>query len=585
MEYRLYVVLAPVAAVLSLATTFRVWTARSRPMAHAVLAYLLSAAGLLLSNTLELLSPTETLTFLFARTNYVFFFAVIMSWYSFAMVYAGKPRLASLRAELPLIVFFVAALFVIFTNGYHGWYWTDVEFAMHEGFLTVRGGFGPLFWVIGTAIYLVLGAGALAILLAVAGLPLWYRRQSLLVVAGVVAPLAFNLAYVFRIFPDFQKDYTPLAYAFSACAFSLGVRRNALFRQRPLPRRALIEDISSGVVAIDRDGIISDTNPAARQMIGAAESLIGRPAAEIPEFSFVFRRLDPARFSEFAVNHNGRSIHVTVRPVRVSRPHGAVIVTMNDTTEWERLQEERHNLQVQLLDQERFATVGHLATSVAHEVNNPLTSLQSAYRRVVQISEEHGVPVGNGEIAEMDQVFSRGMDRISSVLRTLMETARPPDAKIRERFDIHEVIESTLQLARGRYRDVARLERDFHAVPLLTGDPGAISQVILNILINASQAIRDQMDAEGTTGRRGLIRIETRSHPDAVECRILNDGPPIPEEIVDRLFEPFFTTKRRGSGTGLGLAISRDIVTVQHGGSLTLIRGPLTGFSIGLPLS
>ena len=86
MEYRLYVVLAPVAAVLSLATTFRVWTARSRPMAHAVLAYLLSAAGLLLSNTLELLSPTETLTFLFARTNYVFFFAVIMSWYSFAMV-------------------------------------------------------------------------------------------------------------------------------------------------------------------------------------------------------------------------------------------------------------------------------------------------------------------------------------------------------------------------------------------------------------------------------------------------------------------------------------------------------------------
>ena len=70
-----------------------------------------------------------------------------------------------------------------------------------------------------------------------------------------------------------------------------------------------------------------------------------------------------------------------------------------------------------------------------------------------------------------------------------------------------------------------------------------------------------------------------------MECRILNDGPPIPEEIVDRLFEPFFTTKRRGSGTGLGLAISRDIVTVQHGGSLTLIRGPLTGFSIGLPLS
>jgi signal transduction histidine kinase len=123
----------------------------------------------------------------------------------------------------------------------------------------------------------------------------------------------------------------------------------------------------------------------------------------------------------------------------------------------------------------------------------------------------------------------------------------------------------------------ANLEIDIpNRLPPISGDPGALNQVILNLTKNALEA---------TEGNLGQVRIEAKPHEDRIEVRVIDDGPGLEPAALERLFEPFFTTKRAGSGTGLGLSISRQIAE-SHGGDLTVDSelGKGTTFTLSLPL-
>jgi signal transduction histidine kinase len=112
---------------------------------------------------------------------------------------------------------------------------------------------------------------------------------------------------------------------------------------------------------------------------------------------------------------------------------------------------------------------------------------------------------------------------------------------------------------------------------------GDLNQVFLNLLVNAAHAIVDMV---GTSGKKGRIRVSTRSEGDVVRIEIADTGSGIPESIRDRVFEPFFTTKEVGRGSGQGLAIARSVVVDKHGGSLTFESeiGKGTTFAIVLPI-
>jgi two-component system, NtrC family, sensor kinase len=614
MDVLIFVGLAPPAIVMVVVTAVRLWSVRSRPVAQAVMVYLFFAAGLLTSNLLELVAASDRWTLLFAQTNYIFLFGVAVSWFAFAVVYSGREEWARSGTTIPLAGLFVIALGIVFTAESHGLFWSEIAFIRQGPFKTLHATYGPLFWVVGTTLYAVLLFGTGTLIRTAMGLPLWYRRQARILVAAAVVPLGFNLMYVLRVVPWLDKDFTPLMYALSGIGFYLSMERHGLVRQRPIARALLLEDIQSGVIVIDADGWISDLNPEARRILSAGTgeavgvgSLIdGVPALRALLTGHPLDRID--RFTATRETATGESrtgetesFDVTIRPAHDGAGRFvATIVTLHDTTAWHRLQEEREALQLHMVYQERLATVGQLAAGVAHEVNNPLTSLVSVYRAVSEIAGERG-DGGEGEntdgpgrtreeLADLNAVFQRSLDRIVSALRGLMESAQPARPGSFVPVDLHELVEESLQLARPRYRRVAVIEREFHELPPVEVDPASINQVLLNIIINAAQAIEGQaMEAERArsaepTREPGTIWIETRDRGDEVECTITNSGPPIPPETASRIFEPFFTTKPRGTGTGLGLAISRHIVEDLHAGTLRVVAGETAGFTIRLPV-
>jgi two-component system, NtrC family, sensor kinase len=216
-----------------------------------------------------------------------------------------------------------------------------------------------------------------------------------------------------------------------------------------------------------------------------------------------------------------------------------------------------------LVAQEKLATVGRLAAGVAHEIGNPLAAILG-YVEMLLADESAASP----ERRDMLARIRRETERIRAIVADLLEYSRPPSGAP-EPVALAEVADAALSLLRpqARFRDVtvdARVPRD---LPLAAGSSARLVQVLVNLLLNAA----DAMNGAGT------ITLTARPGADAdaatVELRVTDTGPGVPAADRARIFDPFFTTKEPGRGTGLGLAISRSIVEV-YGGSLTLAPSP-----------
>ena len=176
-----------------------------------------------------------------------------------------------------------------------------------------------------------------------------------------------------------------------------------------------------------------------------------------------------------------------------------------------------------------------------------------------------------------------GIERITEIVLA-MKSFSHPGATTKEEADLNLGIQSTVTVCRHRWKYAADLtldlDPDLPVVPCLLSE---LNQVILNLIVNAADAIASRL---GDAGEKGLIEVSSRRDGDHAEVRITDNGGGIPAAIVDRIFDPFFTTKEVGQGTGQGLAISRDVIANKHGGTLTLetIAGEGTTFVLRLPL-
>jgi len=183
----------------------------------------------------------------------------------------------------------------------------------------------------------------------------------------------------------------------------------------------------------------------------------------------------------------------------------------------------------------------------------------------------------------LDRMLSRtrdGVQRVANIVSSLRNLARTSPPKM-EPAQIHDLFETAHEMIRGRLRS-RRIEVvvEHGALPRVVCVPSQISQVFLNLLINASQAIESKNRPEG-----GCIRFSSRVDGDAVVLSFADNGCGIPTEVIPQLFDPFFTTKAVGEGTGLGLSISHGIIS-GHGGRIDVEsrEGEGTEFRVILPL-
>jgi len=226
--------------------------------------------------------------------------------------------------------------------------------------------------------------------------------------------------------------------------------------------------------------------------------------------------------------------------------------------------------QAELLASDRLVTVGKLAAGVAHEVGNPLSGILG-YLSVIQ-SRAKAQP----ELVELSKAIEAEVTRIDQIVRSLLDLGRPSRGKPSP-IEVASVVHSAATLvSKGpEMREVVLSEE--HAPGLVVmAESGPLSQVIINLVLNAAQAM------EG----KGRITLRSRAEGEGAVIEVQDTGPGLSEDVKARMFEPFFTTKTAGKGTGLGLAVSRHLVT-QMGGKLRADNAPGGGavFTLELPVA
>ncbi len=240
---------------------------------------------------------------------------------------------------------------------------------------------------------------------------------------------------------------------------------------------------------------------------------------------------------------------------------------------------ERENLHARLVQSARMASLGTIASSVAHEVNTPLAYIASSLDHV---SAELDKVRRGGTLESVETLYDllqearKGVDRVKTISRDLNVFSRPHERE--EPVDVRAVLETAIRMASNGTSQRARLERAFHDVPPVMANETRLAQVFLNLLVNAAQSI-----PEGEPSKNE-IRVTTRALEGRVVIEVSDSGPGIEAAILPRIFDPFFTTRSPGEGTGLGLAICQDIVH-SIGGEISASNNPAGGatFTVCLP--
>ncbi|MDD3311594.1 ATP-binding protein [Pseudodesulfovibrio sp.] len=267
---------------------------------------------------------------------------------------------------------------------------------------------------------------------------------------------------------------------------------------------------------------------------------------------------------------------------------------------------ERKTLERKLNIAQKLESLGQLASGIAHEINTPIQYVGDSIHFVKDALEDMfnlvGLYEGGAEKAgaveeqreEMDYEFVReempkacdraldGVRRVATIVLAMKNFSHPGEEEARP-VDINRAIENTVIVTRNEWKYAADLEtRLAPDLPLVTGFPGGLNQVLLNIIINAAHSIA----GNEATGDKGLITVATSVDGSFVEVRITDTGCGIPKENLPKIFDPFFTTKEVGKGTGQGLAIVHDIVVEKHGGTIDVESevGVGTTFIARLPI-
>jgi signal transduction histidine kinase len=185
------------------------------------------------------------------------------------------------------------------------------------------------------------------------------------------------------------------------------------------------------------------------------------------------------------------------------------------------------------------------------------------------------------DIQELFSDSKEGLERVTTIIENLRDFSRIDQTDSYGDYNINDSINTTLAVARNTIKYDAEVKTELSEIPVVFCNASQINQVVLNIILNAVQAIKTQ-----EKGEKGVITIRTCSTEDEVICEIADNGPGIPAEIISKIFDPFFTTKPAGKGTGLGLSISYDIIVNKHKGKILVDStvGKGAKFTIKLPI-
>jgi len=286
------------------------------------------------------------------------------------------------------------------------------------------------------------------------------------------------------------------------------------------------------------------------------------------------------------------------------------------------LERERNLLERQLYQARKLESIGMLAAGIAHELNTPiqfvcdnakfifsaldkLQALNDSYRQLLDQFESLDVERVSAATfeaeREADLAFLKeeipnavaqtreGLQRVTEIAAALRDFSYMGDDTRPEPADINAAIQTTITISRNEWKYVADINTDLDpGLPLVECYPGDVKQVLIILITNAAQAIKEAIRPASSDDPRGkgTITISSRLDSDYVEIRVADTGAGIPAAVQPRIFDPFFTTKKAGEGTGQGLSIAYTSIVRKHGGEMTFEteEGKGTSFLVRIPL-
>jgi PAS domain S-box-containing protein len=331
-------------------------------------------------------------------------------------------------------------------------------------------------------------------------------------------------------------------------------------------RRHLLESFPDLILVFDLTDRYTFVSSRVRDLLGREpEDLLSKKISatqdQSPELLSLYREVASGAntfgSAEFAARHRDgswRTMRATASQLfdAESRLAG-VIMSVRDITMEKKLEQ-------QIVQSERLAAMGAMIGGVAHELNNPLTS-------ILGVSELLQDSQSSDSARKQVGILQQQARRAAEIVQNLTYFARPP-ASGKSRVSLVEIIERTLNLHAYSLRK-NNIAVDFlpqPGLPQVEADPNQMMQVFLNLVMNAEQAIREQRE-------RGTLRIRLGTAENSVWASFQDDGPGIPPEIVGNIFDPFYTTKRPGRGTGLGLSICKAVMK-EHNGTIEAANAP-----------
>ena len=396
-------------------------------------------------------------------------------------------------------------------------------------------------------------------------------------------------------------------------------------RQSHRETEQLLTAISSILIGVGTDNKVTRWNEAAENNLGISKShALGKRFSTLKikwDWNIVCEQIkqcrnkkQPTNINDIQYTHKNGSegfLNIIINPLtkqKAEKTSGYLLLAYDITN--------RKILENQLAQAQKLESVGQLAAGIAHEINTPMqyindntTFLKKAFTQFTAMVEETSrllekcnaanefkqksaaLPKRSeldfllNEIPQAIEETLTGIERVTKIVKAMKEFSHPGQTD-KTFIDINKAIESTIAISKNEYKYIADLKTDFdRTLPRVECLPGEFNQVILNIVINATHAIKDVV--EQGINKRGTITITTKQEDHWAVIKISDTGNGIPEKIRTKVFDPFFTTKEVGKGTGQGLAISHDVIVVKHKGTLTFESemGKGTTFTIRLPIT
>jgi signal transduction histidine kinase len=356
------------------------------------------------------------------------------------------------------------------------------------------------------------------------------------------------------------------------------------------------ENLSQGVVLQDRSGAIIEFNPAALIVLDlTADELTGKTSLD-PNWGSI--REDGSPFpgtehpammtlktgkplSDVIMGIRSKSkglrwIKINSNPLFLDSKETAShsVTSFSDISEVVKFEEDRRNFQIQLTEAERLSSLGQMAGGVAHEINNPLAIIKGKATLIRRKLETDKIDLGNN-LKDFDLIEAT-VDRIAKIIKGLKNYSRNAENDPFESINAQVLIDDTLELCKSKFTNrLVELKISCPPDLFIQCRPAQISQILLNLLGNSSDAIENFEEK--------WIQVKVKQINDRIHFIVSDSGSGISPEIVEKLMRPFFTTKPLGKGTGLGLSISKGIAEA-HGGKLSYLESEKnTTFVLDIP--